>query len=402
MSYNLRLNHRSGRELVDADALSRLCPNTETEVNLVEGCDGRKEVPKQMISSILRSYHDDPFSGGHDSFMRTYSKIKARFVWPNMKSDVEVYVKSCHVCQTEKFKYKVNPDILFLPEHSKVMFETIHMDFGELNKKSEIHKSTRSFLVLVDEATRLVNVQAMKESSRSVINYLDQHPYLSEIKLIITDNGSAFISNEFKNWAKRNGIRLKTTAPYHPNANGLVERKVRDLKMFYQCYPNLAYGWKETLQLGAKHLNRSYSRALGCTPFFKAFGRPSRLRADDEFCVSWIKMEKPFTDEQQEQYRVKMKQDYDRKHDRRVPEFKPGSLVLVQSGWKGKKPKVNGPFEVIKIQKRNGFVKTIFYQDDDGQQKVASIKNVQVYHRRSDDQSQSRGMSAPFVSNYLN
>ena len=43
MSYNLRLNHRSGRELVDADALSRLCPNTETEVNLVKGVmEGKK------------------------------------------------------------------------------------------------------------------------------------------------------------------------------------------------------------------------------------------------------------------------------------------------------------------------------------------------------------------------
>ena len=47
---------------------------------------------------------------------------------------------------------------------------------------------------------------------------------------IVTDNGSAFTSKEFKTFLQRNGIQQIRTAPYHPASNGQAERTVQILK----------------------------------------------------------------------------------------------------------------------------------------------------------------------------
>ena len=82
-------------ELEDAGALSRLCINaadTDKQLDRVNTVlkneEGRIIVVPEKKMEILRLYHDDPGSGGHDGFWRTYLKLKQRFIWPKMKIDV--------------------------------------------------------------------------------------------------------------------------------------------------------------------------------------------------------------------------------------------------------------------------------------------------------------------------
>ena len=42
----------------------------------------------------------------------------------------------------------------------------------------------------------------------------------------MTDNGTAFTSTEFAQFAKQNGIQHVSTSPYHPALNGLAEQAV--------------------------------------------------------------------------------------------------------------------------------------------------------------------------------
>ena len=46
----------------------------------------------------------------------------------------------------------------------------------------------------------------------------------------MTDNGSCFVSAEFKQFFNKNGIRHITSAPYHLSSNGLAEREVQTVK----------------------------------------------------------------------------------------------------------------------------------------------------------------------------
>ena len=43
---------------------------------------------------------------------------------------------------------------------------------------------------------------------------------------IVTDNGTCFVSAEFKAYLTKNRIKQITSAPYHPATNGMAERAV--------------------------------------------------------------------------------------------------------------------------------------------------------------------------------
>ena len=52
---------------------------------------------------------------------------------------------------------------------------------------------------------------------------------------VISDNGPQFVSTEFENFLKMNGIRHTCSAPYHPQTNGEAERFVQILKQFLRA-----------------------------------------------------------------------------------------------------------------------------------------------------------------------
>ena len=49
-------------------------------------------------------------------------------------------------------------------------------------------------------------------------------------EILVTDNVPSFVSREFEEFLRRNGIKHKTTDPYHPASNGLAERVVQIFK----------------------------------------------------------------------------------------------------------------------------------------------------------------------------
>ena len=55
-------------------------------------------------------------------------------------------------------------------------------------------------------------------------------------KAIVSDRGSAFRCDLFKNLAHFAGYDLKPTTAYHPQTNGLVEREHRNLKQYMRAY----------------------------------------------------------------------------------------------------------------------------------------------------------------------
>lgn len=218
---NIIINHRSGKELTDTDAICRLClegdvppVNSVQNISFATMKDGCKLVPPDAQLLILKHYHDDPDSGGHDGVWRTFYKLKTRFFWKNMKRSIQQYIQSCPICQKVKFKFRAIKDQMILPTYAEHLYHTVHLDFAKIHKQSLGSGKTQSFLIIIDEHTKMTHAKAMGKDTHSIIKYLNKFPHLHQIKTIITDCGTCFTSSLSKESAKINNITLKTISPY--------------------------------------------------------------------------------------------------------------------------------------------------------------------------------------------
>ena len=58
---------------------------------------GRRETK----ATILYAYHDSPVRG-HRGMNKTFREISKVYEWPNMKREIEKYVRRCKSCQMNK------------------------------------------------------------------------------------------------------------------------------------------------------------------------------------------------------------------------------------------------------------------------------------------------------------
>ena len=140
-----------------------------------------------------------------------------------MDSDIEDFVKQCQSCQESRPAPPVAP--LHPWEWPSVPWSRLHLDFAG-------PFLGHNFLVLVDACSKWMDVQLMN-STASVKTIEVLRKIFSTHGLprkIVTDNGTAFTSHEFRTFMEQNGIRHVTSAPYHPSTNGLAERAVQTFK----------------------------------------------------------------------------------------------------------------------------------------------------------------------------
>ncbi|VDI55684.1 Hypothetical predicted protein [Mytilus galloprovincialis] len=90
----------------------------------------------------------------------------------------------------------------------------------------------KMFLVIVDAYSKWIDIHIMSSTtSEATVDKLKQTFATHGLcDLIITDNGTAFTSREFAEFIRVNGIKHRTTAPWHPASNGCAERAVQTFK----------------------------------------------------------------------------------------------------------------------------------------------------------------------------
>ena len=182
----------------------------------------------------------------------------------------------------------------------------------------------KMFLILIDAHTKWIDVH-MTSSATSQVTIKKMHSTFATLgipEMLVTDNGTAFTSTEFDQFAKRNGIRHVTTSPYHPASNGLAERAV---KTFKEGMRKLSNGSIETKLSRFLFKYRSTPQSTtGVSPAELMFGRPLRSQLD---------LMRPSV-----QSNVIHRQEQQKHgHDQRAKErsFNPGELVYVRNFGQG-------------------------------------------------------------------
>jgi hypothetical protein len=96
-----------------------------------------------------------------------------------------------------------------------------------------------------------------------------------KVKALRSDNGGEYISNEFKDFCSREGIRRELIAPHNPQQNGVAERKnrtivgVAQVMLHDQGLP--LHLWAEACNTAVYVQNRCPHRVLGMSTPEEAF-----------------------------------------------------------------------------------------------------------------------------------
>lgn len=191
------------------------------ELSTIDDCvlwGNRVIVPVVGRPDVLALLHE-----GHPGISKM--KLLARQVvwWPGIDSDITGKVQTCEKCQMNQKSPAEAP--LHPWEWPKRPWSRIHIDhLGPVEGKM--------VLVVVHAHSKWIEaVTVASTSSAATIRVLRNLMATHGLpELIFSDNGTSFTSEEFQTFAKSNGIRHRTTAPYHPATNGLAERAVQVIK----------------------------------------------------------------------------------------------------------------------------------------------------------------------------
>ncbi|GFW35995.1 hypothetical protein TNCV_4928591 [Trichonephila clavipes] len=129
-------------------------------------------LPKSRISTILKKLHGSP-TGGHFGVMKTLQKVRERFYWNNVRSDVEKCCRICDPCAARKGTRKRTRGRLQV-YNVGAPFERIAFDIlGPLPRSSD---GNNNILVVMDYFTKWPETYPIPDQEASTVaEVLVQH-----------------------------------------------------------------------------------------------------------------------------------------------------------------------------------------------------------------------------------
>ncbi|UYV78923.1 K02A2.6-like [Cordylochernes scorpioides] len=241
--------------------------------------------------------------------VRTKQRLRESYWWPGIDKDVEDLVTNCWV-----FGPFIDTEIGF-----------------------------RFAITLIDYTSKWPEVFCTKKTtSKVIINFLeDVFSREGFPREIVTDNGTPFISEEFEDFLRSNGIKHIRTANYHPACNGEVENFNKTLKSTVLTAHLQHTEVKRTIQLFLREYRSSTHTVTKKTPSAVLHGRT--LRTLVHVFDKEVKTKPP-----EEACRQEDKSDSESKSC--SPKLQVGDQVKVQAGdpvMKGRS-KLRGPFTITK------------------------------------------------------
>jgi transposase InsO family protein len=185
---------------------------------------------------IIEEFHNSPL-GGHQGVSRTIKRIKQHHQWRGLKKDVQMYIAACQSCQQNKSSNRTTRQPMIVSTTASRPFERIFLDIvGPLttsNRQNSYILTIQDDLSKFSTAIPLVTHDANSIARALVEGFICQHGIPESI---VTDCGTEFLSKIFSSCCKLLQIEKMNTTPYHPQANGSLERSHRTLAEYLRHY----------------------------------------------------------------------------------------------------------------------------------------------------------------------
>ena len=272
------------RLFVDDDGLLRLTFNggrRSGEHPYGETRKNRIIIPKTFGKRLMPLLHDSA-TGAHMGGNRTWVRARDNFWWPDMKSDIEQYVKACDLCSRNKHLNHPNKAPMAKTSMPGKPLEEVMIDFLGPFQSARTH-SFKYVLQIQDVFSRFLLLipcedATMRTAARILVN--NWVCLFGVMQKLRSDRGTHFTGGVFEEVCRQLGIKHKFGSPEHPESQGQVERQNQLLNHVRCLCENDIETWHEALfRVQCSH-NSSKNAATGISPARLILGKEMTLPDD--------------------------------------------------------------------------------------------------------------------------
>lgn len=201
-------------------------------------CDVSLPSPRPFIPFCSRrSIFDSLHNISHPGVKASLRLIKSRYYWPDIDRSIRAWCQECIQCQQSKVYRHTKSEIQPF-DFPSARFETIHIDLvGPLPPATQQDDSFTSpyryILTCIDRATRWIEAVPLTNITASSVAVAFFNTWISRFGVplyVVTDRGTQFESELFKELSSLVGFHRLRTSAYKPQTNGIIERAHRSIK----------------------------------------------------------------------------------------------------------------------------------------------------------------------------
>jgi transposase InsO family protein len=342
--------------------------------------------PPTFRNTIIWDTHNQ----AHTGVFRTTKRVQLHWYWPNMNGQIRQLIKTCEVCQLGKNGGTHNPGSK-QRLYAGRPWQKVAVDL--VGPLPETPRGNKWILVIMDHFTRWQDAIALPDATASTVaSTLDERifAYLGLPECIHSDQGTQFEGQLMEELCQLWGINKTHTTPYHPQANGMVERNNRTLgdalrtlllkrgqEEWDLLLPQIMRAFRGTPHTITKETpnNMMFGRELRLPDQVQCYPLPTTIQPQNEYV-------KELLERLEETHEIiREKQIETRQKDQEEPlAFKSGDLVLMinKRRRKGENPKLQakfvGPFTILEAYKNHTY--RIHRQ---GQESVQNENRLKLY-----------------------
>lgn len=237
-------------------------------------------VPESLRREMFHQLHELRV-GGHLGIGKTYKKLRERYYWPGMKSDVTYWTKHCVACQSTKMGHGAHKAELCKMLTGEPL-DRIALDF--VGPLPVTERGNEHLLVVTDYFTKWVEAYPLPDQLASTTADALVTEFFARWgvpRLIHTDQGPNFQSDLFKEMCQRFEITQTRTCPYWPRSDGQTERANRTLQQMLKAYVDVTRtDWDDHIPYLLMAYRSSVHDSTGFTPNRLMLGREIALPSD--------------------------------------------------------------------------------------------------------------------------
>ena len=391
------IRYEQGKKNVVADALSRMKNDKEQKVLAIKT---NKDDENDSLSKVIKEFIEEKFTKidgidyfidgnnyrklvtetneklkliieahhvGHEGYYKTYQRLRKSYYWNDMVNDIKRIISKCEKCQLNRPQPYPEPTEN-IPTEVEGPFTHLGLDIiGPLIKTGN---KNQYIIVAVDYFTKWVEAEpteniTSKDIIKFLINVFARH---GVPQVITTDNGVQFTSDMTKIFLDLYDVYVKFTTTYHPESNGLVENRNKEIGKLLRLLGEENKDWDEVLPSALWALRTTKNSVTKHSSFELVYGREDQQpfdiaarptqgvnKSSDEILLEKFISHYRWTMEAAENVKNASKYWANRREEKNSMKnsknIRIGDLVLVRNFSRSKlEPYFVGPLKVIKKQ----------------------------------------------------